>query len=155
MSIATIVEKTTGPLSHGSLRLSSPNEAKAAPLVRFNYFSDPADLSRCVKGMRKMGDMMNTNSMDRFKYTGFNGERGFMFLGPALPSNWSDDSSVEDYCRSTVTTFWHYHGGCLVGKVVDGDFRVMGINSLRVVDGSTFTISPGTNPQATLMMLGR
>ncbi|GMN23535.1 hypothetical protein TIFTF001_049093 [Ficus carica] len=31
----------------------------------------------------------------------------------------------------------------------------MGINSLRVIDGSTFTISPGTNPQATLMMLGR
>ncbi|GMN68765.1 hypothetical protein TIFTF001_037810 [Ficus carica] len=155
VSIATIAEKTTGLLSHGSLRLSSPNEAKATPLVRFNYFSDPVDLSRCVKGVRKMGDMMNTNSMDRFKYTGFNGERGFMFLGPALPSNWSDDLSVEDYCQSTVTTFWHYHGGCLVGKVVDGDFRVMGINSLRVVDGSTFTISPGTNPQATLMMLGR
>ncbi|KAI3879884.1 hypothetical protein MKW98_018123 [Papaver atlanticum] len=27
--------------------------------------------------------------------------------------------------------------------------------SLRVVDGSTFSISPGTNPQTTLMMMGR
>ncbi|CAB4292867.1 unnamed protein product [Prunus armeniaca] len=42
-----------------------------------------------------------------------------------------------------------------MGKVVYGDLRVMGINALRVVDGSTFNLSPGTNPQATLMMLGR
>ena len=67
----------------------------------------------------------------------------------------SSNSLLEDLCRSTVTTWWHYHGGCLVGKVVDGDFRVIGINGLRVVDGSVFNISPGTNPQATIMMLGR
>lgn len=54
-----------------------------------------------------------------------------------------------------MNTIWHYHGGCLVGKVVDRNFRVLGIESLRVVDGSVFTISPGTNPQATLLMLGR
>ena len=47
------------------------------------------------------------------------------------------------------------HGGCLVGKVVDRNFRVIGIDALRVVDGSIFTVSPGTNPQATLFMLGR
>ena len=62
---------------------------------------------------------------------------------------------MEAFCRSLVTTYRHYHGGCVVGKVVDGDFRVMGINSLRVVDGSTFNMSSGTNPQSTLIMLGR
>ncbi|PHU01056.1 hypothetical protein BC332_30843 [Capsicum chinense] len=41
---------------------------------------------------------------------------------------------------------------CLIGKVVDRNLRLFG--ALRVVDGSTFTISPGTNPQATLLMLG-
>ncbi|KAJ0954504.1 putative FAD/NAD(P)-binding domain superfamily [Helianthus annuus] len=29
------------------------------------------------------------------------------------------------------------------------------LDSLRVIDGSTFDYSPGTNPQATVMMLGR
>lgn len=43
----------------------------------------------------------------------------------------------------------------MVGRVVDRDLRVIGIGSLRVVDGSVFGVSPGTNPQATLMMLGR
>ncbi|BBH01192.1 Glucose-methanol-choline oxidoreductase family protein [Prunus dulcis] len=60
-----------------------------------------------------------------------------------------------DLARCKVSTFLDYHGGCQMGKVVDGDLRVMGINALRVVDGSTFNLSPGTNPQATLMMLGR
>lgn len=46
-------------------------------------------------------------------------------------------------------------GGCVVGRVVDCDLRVIGIGALRVVDGSVFGVSPGTNPQATLMMLGR
>ncbi|PON38626.1 Long-chain-alcohol oxidase [Parasponia andersonii] len=155
LSAATIAEKIARPLSHGSLRLASTAEAKAAPHVRFNYFANPADLSKCVSAMRKIGEMLETKSMDRFKYEDFRGSRGFLFLGPSLPTNQSDDSSMEDFCRSSVTTFWHYHGGCLLGKVVDENYRVMGTNSLRVVDGSTFSTSPGTNPQATLMMLGR
>ncbi|PON91043.1 Long-chain-alcohol oxidase [Trema orientale] len=155
LSLAVIAEKIVGPLSRGSLRLASKTDVKATPHVQFNYFTDPTDLSRCVSGMRKLGELLKTKSMDRFKYRDFNGARDFMFLGPTLPTNQSDDSSMEAFCQSSVTTIWHYHGGCLVGKVVDGDFKVIGTNSLRVVDGSTFTISPGTNPQATLMMIGR
>nr|GEU77549.1 (R)-mandelonitrile lyase-like [Tanacetum cinerariifolium] len=62
---------------------------------------------------------------------------------------------MGQFCRRTVSTIWHYHGGCVVGRVVDRNLKVSGVNSLRVVDGSTFTVSPGTNPQATLLMLGR
>ncbi|KAL5548901.1 hypothetical protein UlMin_004132 [Ulmus minor] len=156
LSFASIIVKPPEPLSRGDLRLASSSNVKTSPRVRFNYFQDPVDIARCVRGMRKTGELLETKSIDRFKYTDLQGQKGFLFLGSSLPSNYkTDDSSMEEFCRSTVTTFWHYHGGCLVGKVVDGDFRVMGINKLRVVDGSTFTLSPGTNPQATLMMLGR
>lgn len=55
----------------------------------------------------------------------------------------------------TVMSIWHYHGGCQVNKVVDHDYKVIGMDSLRVVDGSTFNASPGSNPQGTVMMLGR
>ncbi len=41
-----------------------------------------------------------------------------------------------------------------MGKVVDTDYRVLGTNALRVIDGSTFVNSPGTNLQA-VMMFGR
>ncbi|KAK6926549.1 LOW QUALITY PROTEIN: hypothetical protein RJ641_008268 [Dillenia turbinata] len=35
------------------------------------------------------------------------------------------------------------------------DMLILDLDALRIVDGSTFNISPGTNPHATLMMLGR
>ncbi|XP_060669618.1 (R)-mandelonitrile lyase 1-like [Ziziphus jujuba] len=152
ISVAGVGEKIPGPISSGSLWLKSSSNATISPNVRFNYFDNPIDLARCVKGVRKIGDLLNTKTMEQFKTN--NGE-GFVFLGTPYPKNPEDDKCVEAFCRSTLETIWHYHGGCLVGKVVDGDLRVIGIDALRVVDGSIFNRSPGTNPQATVMMLGR
>ncbi|XP_057514547.1 (R)-mandelonitrile lyase-like [Actinidia eriantha] len=153
-TVATIMEKITGPLSTGSLRLAS-TDVRINPIVRFNYFSNPEDLEKCVNGTRKIGDVLRSRSMEEFKYQEWLGDRDFRYVGPALPVDQSNDLLMGDFCRRTVSTIWHYHGGCLVGKVVDRRFRVIGIGSLRVVDGSTFPISPGTNPQATVLMLGR
>ena len=50
---------------------------------------------------------------------------------------------------------WHYHGGCHPGTCIDSSYRVKGTKALRVVDGSTWLTSPGTNPMATVLMLGR
>ncbi|GAB2268749.1 hypothetical protein Dimus_003696 [Dionaea muscipula] len=154
LTVATMMEKISGPLSSGSLMLAS-TDVRVNPIVRFNYFSDPSDLEKCVNGMRIIGSMLSSRSLEDFRVRQWFGEREFRFAGPALPRDLSDDMLMGDYCRRTVSTLWHYHGGCLVGKVVDADLQVLGINALRVVDGSVFTVSPGTNPQATLMMLGR
>ncbi|GKA54125.1 (R)-mandelonitrile lyase-like protein, partial [Tanacetum coccineum] len=51
----------------------------------------------------------------------------------------------------------HYMGlswGCLMERVMDSELRVLGVGSLRVTNGSVFSISPGTNPHTTLLMLG-
>ncbi|CAN6285930.1 unnamed protein product [Urochloa humidicola] len=72
-----------------------------------------------------------------------------------MPRHPRDTRPLHQYCRETVMTIWHYHGGCHVGGVVDTDYRVIGVRGLRVIDSSTFKYSPGTNPQATVMMLGR
>jgi choline dehydrogenase len=71
------------------------------------------------------------------------------------PRHFSTAISLEQFCTDTVMTIWHYHGGCQVRKVVDNDYKVLGVDKLRVIDGSTFIDSPGTNPQATVMLLGR
>lgn len=153
--VGYILEKLSTPASYGKLKLASSTDVKVTPTVRFNYFKDPVDLAICVKAMRKIGEMLTTPSMDRFKFPDLNGERSFRFYGPPLPEDQSNDAAMEKFCKDTVTTIWHYFGGCAVGKVVDGDLRVKGINSLRVVDGSILQLSPGTNPHATLMMTGR
>ncbi|KAL3655454.1 hypothetical protein CASFOL_001240 [Castilleja foliolosa] len=154
LTVATLMEKIVGPLSAGSLRLAS-TDVRLNPIVRFNYFSNPSDLELCVNGTRKIADLLRSRSMDDFRFHQWFGTRDFRYVGPALPRDQSDDEQMQEFCRRTVSTIWHYHGGCLVGKVVDQELRVIGIDSLRVVDGSTFTVSPGTNPQATLLMMGR
>ncbi|KAB2606914.1 (R)-mandelonitrile lyase 2-like [Pyrus ussuriensis x Pyrus communis] len=152
-SFGFFMVKIRGPiLSHGSLKLQSSYDAKVAPNVKFNYFAEEGDLSQCVNAMGKMRDLLKTNALKPFKTRDLPGLEGFNLFQPSLPMNQSDDAS---FCRDTVATHWHYHGGCSVGKVVDGDLRVTGIKALRVVDGSIFNSSPGTNPQATLLMLGR
>ncbi|CAN4085080.1 unnamed protein product [Withania somnifera] len=135
LTVATLMEKIIGPVSSGSLRLGSTD--------------------RCVNGTRKIADVLKTRTMEIFKFDQWFGGRDFRYIGPALPVDESNDELMREFCHQTVTTIWHYHGGCVVGKVVDQNLRVLGIDGLRIVDGSVFRVSPGTNPQATLLMLGR
>ncbi|KAL6187697.1 hypothetical protein ACLB2K_039092 [Fragaria x ananassa] len=67
----------------------------------------------------------------------------------------STEEELQKLCKKNVRTFYHYHGGCTKGSVVDKNYRVYGVMGSRVIDGSTFLESPGTNPMATLLMLGR
>ncbi|KAJ8553188.1 hypothetical protein K7X08_023866 [Anisodus acutangulus] len=154
LTVATLMEKIVGPISSGSLRLAS-TDVRLNPIVQFNYFSNPGDVERCVNGTRNIADVLRTRSMEIFKFDQWFGGRDFRYVGPALPVDESNDELMREFCHQTVNTIWHYHGGCVVGKVVDQNLRVLGIEGLRVVDGSIFTVSPGTNPQATLLMLGR
>lgn len=94
--------------------------------------------------------------MKDFTYTSFpySALNNTKLIGNVMPSE-QDVKTLSEWCRNTVTTIWQYHGGCQVGRVVDAEYRVIGAHGLRVIDGSTFNSSPGTNPQATVMMLGR
>ncbi|KAK6917379.1 LOW QUALITY PROTEIN: hypothetical protein RJ641_018130 [Dillenia turbinata] len=62
------------------------------------------------------------------------------------------DSECKGYRKSSAHMALSWGLCCGQGHY---DFRVIGINTLRIVNGSTFNILPWTNPQATLMMLGR
>lgn len=154
VSLVSLIAKVARPLSTGSLKLVSPTDVTVSPTVRFNYYTNPHDLSVCVNILR-YSNVLSAPTTEKFKFEDPNGKKYFKIVGKPLPLNFSDNGEMEDYCRTTLATMYHYHGGCTMQKVVDTNFRVIGINALRVVDGSTFVDSPGTNPQATLMMLGR
>ncbi|XP_008795416.2 protein HOTHEAD-like isoform X2 [Phoenix dactylifera] len=154
-----ILEKIDGPLSTGELNLADTN-ADNNPSVTFNYFSHPYDLQRCVYGIRMIGKIVQTRQFANLSDDHFYSMERLLNISVKanvnlIPKHTNDTASLEQFCRDTVITIWHYHGGCHVGKVVDRDYRVLGIAGLRVIDGSTFVNSPGTNPQATVMMLGR
>lgn len=154
-----ILEKIQGPLSSGHLELHT-TDVNDNPKVTFNYFQHPQDLQRCVQGMETVIKVIESKSLSALRFP-LVAVQAYFNAMVALPINLRprhlDSSlSLEQFCIDTVMTIWHYHGGCQVNRVVDHDYKVIGVDALRVIDGSTFYFdSPGTNPQATVMMLGR
>ncbi|KAL1551660.1 protein HOTHEAD-like [Salvia divinorum] len=154
-----ILEKVARPLSQGEVKLSNTN-VDDNPTITFNYFSHPADLARCVEGIRVVEKLVNSKPFAGYTQLEDHAMEKLLNMSieanvNLIPRHTNDTTSLEQFCKDTVVTIWHYHGGCHVGKVVDRDYRVLGVGRLRVVDTSTFFDSPGTNPQATVMMLGR
>ncbi|GLJ35746.1 hypothetical protein SUGI_0717930 [Cryptomeria japonica] len=147
--LGAFVSKVAFPLSRGELRLTSKNP-QDNPFVRYNYFSHTFDVQECILVVKLLSNLTMATSIREFTFNGT-----LRFIGSKLPQNNLDNNALEKFCKDTVSTFWHYHGGCEVNYVVDKMFHVKGVDNLRVVDSSIFKDSPGTNPQATIMMLGR
>lgn len=130
------------------------------PIITFNYFSHPRDLQQCVQGIRIVKKLVRSKPF--LNFTKGNQQTIEKLLNMSvtaninmIPRHTNDTKSLKQFCKDTVISIWHYHGGCHVGQVVKTDYEVIGVHRLRVIDGSTFRESPGTNPQATVMMLGR
>ncbi|ONK73300.1 uncharacterized protein A4U43_C04F29490 [Asparagus officinalis] len=154
-----IVEKVAYPISTGYLKLVN-TDPDHNPEVTFNYFQEPQDLQTCVEGLKTIGRVIQSESFSKFRYPDATFDsllnETLQYLGIKKSNTLANNKiSIEQFCKDTVMTIWHYHGGCQVGQVVDRDYKVLGVDALRVLDGSTFNSSPGTNPQATLLMLGR
>lgn len=145
--IAVIAEKVAAPLSSGELYLKT-TDPRDNPSVTFNYFSNPLDLAVCTRAMRTIGMLRQTKALRPFIYA---------VADQQLPDNLMDDIAMGEFCKNTMKTIWHFHGGCRFELVINPKYQVIGIedDTLRVVDASTHAFSPGTNPQATTMMLGR
>ncbi|KAJ0531327.1 putative glucose-methanol-choline oxidoreductase, FAD/NAD(P)-binding domain superfamily [Helianthus annuus] len=154
-----ILEKIAYPKSKGQLVLNNTN-VDDNPIVTFNYFSHPKDLRQCVKGIHIVKKLLRSKPF--LNFTKGNKQTVKKLLNMSItaninmiPRHTNDTKSLKQFCKDTVISIWHYHGGCHVGHVVNKDYEVIGVHRLRVIDGSTFHESPGTNPQATVMMLGR
>nr|XP_043626625.1 protein HOTHEAD-like [Erigeron canadensis] len=154
-----ILEKLAYPKSKGHLTLNNTN-ADDNPTITFNYFSHQSDLRKCVKGIRIVEKLVRSKPFLNFTKCSKDTVDKLLNMSVTaninmIPRHTNDTKSLEQFCKDTVISIWHYHGGCQVGQVVNTDYVVKGVHRLRVIDGSTFHQSPGTNPQATVMMLGR
>lgn len=130
------------PASRGTLELNS-TDPRQNPAVTFNYLSEEQDMKACIEMAQLLQSVVRSPAISVFQGVEHKEDEP------------SGDEELASFCKQNVRTFYHYHGGCAAGSVVDEDYRVYGVKGLRVVDGSTLLESPGTNPMATLMMLGR
>jgi choline dehydrogenase len=124
-----------GPMrsaSRGSVSLAS-GDPRAAPLIRFNYMSDPQDwqdFRTCIRLTREIF------AQDAF--TSFAGKE--IQPGAAVQS----DTELDDFIRAHAESAFHPCGTCRMGAaddsgaVVDPECKVIGVDGLRVADSSIF-----------------
>lgn len=61
---------------------------------------------------------------------------------------------LREILQERMGTGFHPAGGCQIGRVVDDELRVHGVEGLRVADASVFPVHILNNPALTCMMLG-
>ena len=140
-----------GPMrskSRGAVSLRSANPTDA-PVIRFNYMSDPSDwedFRRCIRLTREI----------------FGQEAFAPYLkselqpGPGVET----DAQLDDFLREHVESAYHPCGTCRMGRasdplaVVDPECRVIGVEGLRVADSSVFPQVTNGNLNGPSIMTG-
>jgi choline dehydrogenase-like flavoprotein len=134
-----------GSRSRGEVRLKSSSPT-TLPAIRFDYFSDPADMDSIVAGLEVARDVAAAPAMK-----GFTG-REVHFEGVKARAD------VEAAVRRTVEHTYHASCTARIGSeqtgVVGADLRVHGVAGLRVADASVFPTVPHGNTHAPAMVVG-
>jgi choline dehydrogenase len=136
------------PTSRGHVRLRS-TDPFAAPVIRLNYLSTPADQVVAARSMRMTRSIMEAPALA--KYSPREWRPG--------PEALSDEALVRA-AGDLGSTIFHPVGTCRMGNdagaVVDDRLRVHGIAGLRVIDASVMPrITSGNTNAPTYMIAER
>ncbi|KAJ0672696.1 putative glucose-methanol-choline oxidoreductase [Helianthus annuus] len=80
-----IYEKINGPLSKGHLTIVNRN-ASDNPSVTFNYFTEPEDLQKCVKGIETIIKTVNSEAFSNYKLANMT-DQDILDLNMKIPYN--------------------------------------------------------------------
>ena len=143
MAAMTAVVNQSRPESRGSIHIGTAN-AVDAPKIHANYLSTELDRDTMVRGLRILIDVFSQPSLEPY----LKGR-----LAPTPDINCDRDDELLEYIRGDASTVYHPTSTCSIGKVVDENLKVMGTESLNVVDASVmpYVVSGNTNA-ATIMV---
>jgi choline dehydrogenase-like flavoprotein len=129
------------PTSRGSITISSADPT-VAPVIDPNYFGTEADRVAIRNTMRKvLQGMLETEEGKSIVEAELTDTPGY------------SDEAIDARIRASGGTAFHPSGSCSMGKVVDGQCRVIGLDSLRVVDASIIPLPIAAHTQATVFAL--
>ncbi|KAG5313397.1 DHGL dehydrogenase, partial [Acromyrmex insinuator] len=143
----TVLPILLKPKSRGRIRLLA-NDINVKPEIVPNYFDNSEDVKTMIDGIKVALSVGRTKAMKRFNS---------QLLNDTFPGCQNYEYDSYDYwecvMRTTSFTSYHYTGTCKMGSkgdptaVVDPRLKVIGIQRLRVADGSIMPeiISSHTN----------
>jgi choline dehydrogenase len=140
-----------GPMrskSRGAVTLRSGNPIDA-PVIRFNYMSDPSDWEDFRTCIRLTREVFGQEAFKPYL-------KGELQPGPGVET----DDQLDDFLREHVESAYHPCGTCRMGRasdpmaVVDPECRVIGVEGLRVADSSIFPQVTNGNLNGPSIMTG-
>jgi choline dehydrogenase-like flavoprotein len=134
ISVAAFAMK---PRSRGSVRLTS-REPSAPLAIDHGFLSDARDVDVLVEGVEAIRALA---------------ARGTVSDYVAREIRPGPEVDAADHVRAAARGFFHPTGTCAIGRVVDGDGRVLGIDGLNVVDASVMPTIPRANTNLTTIAL--
>jgi choline dehydrogenase-like flavoprotein len=133
------------PQSRGSVTLTSA-DPMAAPRIDPNFFGEPDDMVRMVRGFKLMRKILTQPALAQY---------GAVELRRSADAQ--SDAEIESFIRGQADTIYHPVGSCRMGNstndVVDASLRVHGIERLRVVDAAIMPRVVGGNTNAPVIMI--
>jgi choline dehydrogenase len=136
------------PTSRGEIRLRSPDPA-AKPIIAPNYLSTDADREVAADAIRVTRRLMGQSAVSRYRPEEY-------LPGPSVGD---DPAALAKAAGDIGTTIFHPVGTAKMGlpsdpmAVVDERLRVIGLQSLRVIDASVMpTITSGNTNTPTVMI---
>ncbi len=133
------------PLSRGSVTLAS-RDPFAPPKIDPNFFGDPDDMARLIRGFNLMRHILTRPALAKF---------GAVELRRTADAQ--TDAEIEAFIRNQADTIYHPVSTCRMGRslldVVDASLRVHGIANLRVVDASIMPDVVSGNTNAPTIMI--
>eukprot|EP00892_Ulva_mutabilis_P006494 jgi/Ulvmu1/4216/UM019_0195.1 len=137
-----VVESLCGvnPTSRGSVRAVS-TDPFASVFLDTNLLGNEQDVDSGMRCLERIQDI----------HTELTPTLG---LESVVPGPEAGGEVLREHVGRFATLFHHFVASCAVGDVVDDDFRVMGVQGLRVVDASVLPeVPPFAGPAATVYMI--
>ena len=135
-SVASLFSALIQPESSGYIRLNS-SDYRDNPLIYSNYYGSDNDMAAILYGYKRLRSIVNSEAMRSVVV-------GELFPGPDATT----DEQLIQAIKQSAQSFFHPVGSASLGKVLDKQFRIKGLQGIRVVDSSAIPVLNTCHTQA-------